>query len=380
MVFTFTAEQTALRDAVTAFTAEHSDEAAVRAASDTALGYDPAVWRALAEQLDVVGLAVPVRHGGSGASPVELALVCEQLGAALFCGPYLSSAVLATTLLADLDDSAPDAATAALLGALARGERTATVALDEGTGTWDPAAVATAATPGADGWTLSGTKRYVLDGESADTLLVITTGPQVFAVDPGAPGVTVTGLRTLDRTRRQADLTFTEAPARPLAGDAAAALRHTLDVGAAMLAAEQAGAARRVLDMAVDYAKQRYQFGRAIGSFQSIKHLCADLLVDVESAYSAAYHAAWALADDEPATGSVALAAAFCAETFVRAADDNIQIHGGIGFTWEHPAHLYLRRARTDAQLFGDPATFRERYLTALLDQNPKPLPGKASR
>lgn len=371
MTFTFTSEQLALRDAVTGFTADHSDEATVRAISATERGYDPAVWRVLAQQLGVVGLVVPERYGGSGAGPVELAVVCEQFGKSLFCGPYLSSAVLATTLLVYLDD---DAANAELLSPLARGERIATVALDEGDGSWNPATVTAVAHQTADGWTIDGTKRYVLDGASADTLLVVTAGPRVFAVNVTAPGVTITPLHTLDATRRQADITFADAPGCPLGGDAATALPRALNTAAVMLAAEQAGGARRVLDMAVDYARQRYQFGRAIGSFQAIKHICADLLVEVESAYSAAYYSAWALADatDDVSwtdvTEPASLAAAFCAEAFVKAASDNIQVHGGIGFTWEHPAHLYLRRARTDAQLLGDPARYRERYLASVID------------
>ncbi|MGV0837849.1 acyl-CoA dehydrogenase family protein [Mycolicibacterium thermoresistibile] len=367
MAFTFSGEQRALGDAVAAFLAEHGDESAVRALSETELGYDPAVWRVLAEQLGVVGLIVPECHGGSGAGLIELAVVCEEFGKTLFCGPYLSSAVLATSLLVEMGD---DVINAALLPALAGGERTATVALDEGGGTWDPASVGTTATRTSDGWTVSGTKRFVLDGASADVLLVVAAGPRVFAVDRTAPGVTVTPLQTLDRTRRQADITFAAAPARPLDGDAAVALRRSLDIGMVMLAAEQAGGARRALDMAVHYARQRYQFGRAIGSFQAVKHMCADLLVETESAYSAAYYAAWALAGkgaDTDAVGSVNLAAAFCADAFLKVAGDNIQIHGGIGFTWEHPAHLYLRRARSGAKLFGDSSYHRDRYLADIL-------------
>ena len=363
MAFTFSEEHAALRAAVAEFLADHSDEAAVRAHAETGRGMDPKVWRALAEQLGAVGLAVPEQYGGSGAGPVELAVVAEQLGRALFCGPYLSSAVFASTLLVELAD---DAANQDLLPALAGGERTATVALDEGAGDWDPASSSTAAERGADGWTVTGKKRYVLDGAHADTLLVVTRGARVFTVDRTAPGVTTTPLATLDGTRKLADISLRNAPARPLAphSDHGRAVRRALDTTAVMLAAEQAGGARAALDMAVEYAKQRYQFGRPIGSFQAVKHMCAELLVDVESAYSAAYYAAWALADGADNAGeAVSLAAAFCSDAFVRAASDNIQIHGGIGFTWEHPAHLYLRRARGGARLLGSANTHRERYL-----------------
>lgn len=368
MTFAFSDEQQALRKAVRAFAADHSDEAAVRALAESDLGYDAATWRLLAEQVGVAGLLVPERHGGAGAGTVELAVVAEELGKQLFCGPFLSSAVLATGLLAGLAESAE---VADLLSGLAAGTRVVTVALDEGAGTWDPADVTSVAADGPAGWTVSGSKRFVLDAVGADTLLVVTSGPRVFAVDPAAPGVTVTPLHTLDATRRQADVRLTDAPARPLDGDAAAALRSALDTAAVVLAAEQAGGARAVLDMAVGYARTRIQFGRAIGSFQAIKHMCADLLVLVESAYSAAYYAAWAqdggAADAHEAT---CLAAAFCADAFAKAAADNVQIHGGIGFTWEHPAHLYLRRARSGLAFLGSPDAHRERYLRAVIERS----------
>ncbi|MGH3745614.1 MAG: acyl-CoA dehydrogenase family protein, partial [Mycobacteriales bacterium] len=169
MTFTFSEEQQALRKAVAAFAADHSDEATVRALADTEVGFDAATWRLLAEQVGVAGLVVPERHGGAGAGPVELAIAAEELGKRLFCGPFLSSAVLATSLLGALDESPENAA---LLSAMAAGAHVATVALDEGAGSWDPAATATTATEGPQGWTVTGTKRYVLDGAGADTLLV----------------------------------------------------------------------------------------------------------------------------------------------------------------------------------------------------------------
>ena len=274
--------------------------------------------------------------------------------------------MLATKLLVELGEDAAGR----YLPALTAGRRTATVALDEGTGTWDSSTVDTTAERAPDtehGWTITGSKKYVLDGANADTLLAVTRGPRVFAVDAGAPGMTVTPLKTLDTTRKQTAVTFSGTPARPLSDDpdeTGRALRAALDTTAVMLAAEQVGGARAALDMAVDYARQRFQFGRAIGSFQAVKHKCADLFVEVESAYSAAYHAAWSLAEHDEAPAEAALAQAFCSEVFSRASAENIQIHGGIGFTWEHPPHLYLRRARSSEQLLGAPAQHRERYLT----------------
>ncbi|MDN5918313.1 MAG: acyl-CoA dehydrogenase [Pseudonocardia sp.] len=362
MTFDFSDEQIALRAAVR----ELLDDLAGRDVGDP--GIDRTLWDLLSGQLGVVGLAVPERHGGAGAGPVELAVVAEETGRRLSASPYLSSAVLAATLLSEL--AAGPAAE--YLPDVAGGRRIATVAIagDEG---WDLTGTGVVADSGT---TVSGRRRWVTDGPLADLLLVVAEGPRVLAVDAGATGVMVTTLGTVDPTRPQADVTFDAAPARLLAEgpDAARALERTLRTGEVVLAAEQAGGARAALDMAVAYAKERVQFGRAIGSFQAVKHLCAELLVDVESAYSAAYYAAWSLAEDRPDSAAVAsMAQAFCSEVFVRAAGDNIQIHGGIGFTWEHPAHLYLRRARSSAALFGGPAAHRERYLAAVERGVPSP-------
>lgn len=348
MTFDFTDEQLALRQAVRELLDDRSTEAAVRetAASDT--GVDPKLWELLAE-LGLTGLVVPERYGGSGAGPVELAIVLEEMGKKLFCGPYLSSSVLAATLLTELADPA---ACAEFLPGLASGQRTATVVFAESI----PA-----------GERLSGEQSFVLDAATADLLLVVTAGPRVFAVDPAA--ASIRQLTTLDSTRRLAAITLDDAPARPIGNsdDTAATVAWARRTGEIMLAAEQVGGARAALDMAVAYARTRFQFGRAIGSFQAIKHMCADLLVEVESAYSVAYAATWALAERSPEVAALAgMAQAFCSDAFAKVAADNIQIHGGIGFTWEHPAHLYLRRARSSAQLLGDAATHRERYLTAI--------------
>ncbi|MEV0703326.1 acyl-CoA dehydrogenase family protein [Saccharopolyspora sp. NPDC050389] len=350
MTFDFTDEQRALRQAVRELLDDHGSEPAVRATAASATGVDPDLWKLLAGQLGLAGLVVPERYGGAGAGPVELAIVLEEMGKKLFCGPYLSSSVLAATLLTELS-------CAEFLPDLASGQRTATVVF--------------AQRSIAAGERLSGEQRFVLDGATADLLLVVTDGPRVFAVDPAADGVSIQPMSTLDGTRRLAAIALDDVPAR-LVGDpdiTAAAVAWTLRTGEIMLAAEQAGGARAVLDMAVEYARTRFQFGRAIGSFQAIKHMCADLLVEVESAYSTAYAAAWALAERSPeATALAAMAQAFCSDAFLRVAADNIQIHGGIGFTWEHPAHLYLRRARSSAQLLGDAETHRERYLSAIAD------------
>ncbi|MBW0103675.1 acyl-CoA dehydrogenase [Pseudonocardia sp. KRD291] len=358
MTFDFSDEQVALRAAVRDLLDDHSGH------DDDPSDLDRKLWDLLSGQLGVVGLAVPERHGGAGAGPVELAVVAEEMGRRLCGVPYLSSAVLAATLLSELAAGPAEQ----YLPDVGSGRRIATVAIagDDG---WDLRGTGVVAAD--SGTAVSGRRRWVTDGPLADLLLVVAEGPRVLAVDAAASGVTVTALGTLDATRPLADVTFDAAPARLLAEgpDAARALERALRTAGVVLAAEQAGGARAVLDAAVAYAKERVQFGRAIGSFQAVKHLCADLLVDVESAYSAAYRAAWALAEDRPDAAAVAsMAQAFCSEVFVRAAGDNIQIHGGIGFTWEHPAHRYLRRARSSAALFGSPAAHREGYLSAVED------------
>ena len=225
----------------------------------------------------------------------------------------------------------------------------------------------TAQLDGDGGTLLTGVKMYVVDGQYADVFVVSARSPEgsvgLYVVDADRPEVAATALNPLDLTRPQARVEFDAAPARPLAGAGAAVIADRVLATAAILwAAESVGGAQRCLDMAVDYAKIRVQFGRPIGSFQAIKHLCADMLLEVESARSAAYWAAAALDDDtaDP-LAAAALAKAHCSTAFAKVASDNIQIHGGIGFTWEHPAQMYYKRAKTSEILFGEPAWQRER-------------------
>jgi alkylation response protein AidB-like acyl-CoA dehydrogenase len=226
--------------------------------------------------------------------------------------------------------------------------------------------VALAATSTGDGWRLDGHKTYVLDGCLAQVILVVArsdAGVSLFAVVGSAPGLTRSSMPTMDQTRKQARLVFSSVPARLVGADGGGwpVVSRALDFAAIALAAEQVGGAQRVLEMSVEYAKTRVQFGRPIGSFQAIKHKCADMLLAVESAKSAAYYAAWAAAEDNSEVPVMAsLAKAFCSEAYFQAAADNIQIHGGIGFTWDHPAHLYFKRAKSSELIFGDPAYHRE--------------------
>jgi alkylation response protein AidB-like acyl-CoA dehydrogenase len=373
--FAFTPEHDELRGSLRRFLASKSPMTEVRRLAETPDGYDPLVWRQMAQQLGLQGLAIPEEYGGSGFTAVEFALVFEEMGRALMSGPFFATVALAAQLLLALDD---DDAKARWLPVLADGSLIATLAVTEADGHWGLQHVrATAtrsteaanATQGADGWLIDGVKMFVPDGHIADLLLTAARtddGLGVFAVDPNEPGVARTPLSGLDLTRRFARVEFTAAAASRIgsrsSGDDTAALSRALDMASVALASEQAGGAERCLEMAVEYAKTRVQFGRPIGSFQAIKHKCADMLVEVESAKSAAYYAA-RLAADDPGELPVAaaLANAYCSDAFFRVAAESIQVHGGIGYTWEHDAHLYLRRAKSDQLLFGDPAQHRAR-------------------
>jgi len=363
MNFAFSEEQEELRAAVRRFLTEKSPETEVRRLMDTTEGYDPAVWSQMAEQLGLQSLTIPEEFGGSGFTYVELLVVLEEMGAALLCAPFFSSVALAANALLTSGD---DEAKKTYLPGIASGETIATLAITEDNGKWDFSGIECAATEQGEGWVLDGHKSFVLDGHVADLVVVAArsaAGVSLFAVKGDAAGLTRTPLPTMDQTRKQARLEFSSTPAALIGtdGGAEAGLSKTLDLAAVALAAEQVGGAQHVLDASVDYAKTRIQFGRPIGSFQAIKHKCADMLLEVESAKSAAYYAAWAAAEDSDELPVVAsLAKSYCSEAYFHAAAENIQIHGGIGFTWEHPAHLYFKRAKSSELLFGDPAYHRE--------------------
>ena len=363
MNFAFSEEQEELRRIVRQFLDGKSPETAVRELMATEKGYDDAVWNQMAEQMGLQGLIVPEDFGGSGYGYVELIVVLEEMGRSLLCAPYFSTVVLAANTLIHSGD---DAAKAAYLPGIASGETVATLAFTEDNGRWDEAGVTATATSAGDGWTIDGHKMYVLDGHVAGLVLVAartSAGVSLFAVDGDAAGLTRTALSTMDQTRKQARLEFAATPAVLIGTDGAgwSVIERVLDLAAVALAAEQVGGAQKCLEMSVEYAKVRVQFGRPIGSFQAIKHKCADMLLEVESAKSAAYYAGWCaseLNDELPSVAS--LAKAYCSEAYFHASAENIQIHGGIGFTWEHPAHLYFKRAKSSELLFGDPTYHRE--------------------
>ena len=364
--FDLSPEQQELRTLARGFLAATSPESRVREVMATADGVDLPLWRRLATEPGLVGLGVPEEYGGAGQGLVEVGVVAEELGRGLTCVPFLSTQAAATALL-QADD---EPARRRYLPDLVAGRLVATLAVTEPGGRWDRDAVATRAeADGAGaGWRLTGTKAFVLDGHVADLLLVAAgtaDGIGLFGVAADAGGLRREPLDTLDPTRRQATVHLDRAPATRLAvaGDAWPVVARALDEAAAVLAAEQVGIAQQALDLSVAYAKVREQFGRPIGSFQAVKHQLADVLLEVESARAAAWYALLAAAGDPGFAATASLAKAFCSDACLLATQRMIQVHGGIGFTWEHPAHLYLKRARSSAQLFGDPAHHRERLL-----------------
>ncbi len=368
MNFAFSEEQDQLRDAVRKFLEAKSPETEVRRLMETTEGYDPAVWSQMANELGLQSLHIPEAYGGQGFSWVELGIVLEEQGRALLCAPYFSTVVLAANAILN---AGTEDQKAALLPGIASGETIATLAFTEPNGKWDAAGITLEATPSGDGATLTGTKMFVLDGHIANLIVVAaraagTTGEDgisFYTVDGDAAGLIRTALATMDQTRKQAKLEFNGVQATLLgtAGAGWAALSKTLDQAAVGLCNEMVGGGQYVLDESVQYAKDRVQFGRPIGSFQAIKHKCADMLLEIESAKSAAYYASWAAAEDNDELPVVAsLAKAYCSDAYFHATAENIQIHGGIGFTWEHDAHLYFKRAKSSEILFGDATYHRE--------------------
>ena len=360
--FTFTDEHEELRATIRAFCEERSDEEAVRAAMASDRGYDEGVWKQMAEELGLAGLIIDEEHGGAGFSYVELLIAMEEMGRALVCSPFLGSSVLAANALIG---GADEATCKELLPAIASGERIVSLAWAEPNGRWDLDGIEMQAEASGDGFTLRGEKAWVLDGHVADVILVAARsdgGLGLFRVDADAAGLSAHRVPSLDLTRALAHLSLDGVTAsRVSTGDASEAITRALALTVAALAAEQVGGSQKCLELSVDYAKTRLQFGRPIGSYQSIKHKCADMLVAVEFAKSAAYNACFAAAHgSDDFLECAALAKAYCSEAYYHAAADTIQIHGGMGFTWEHPAHLYFKRAKASELLFGDAAHHRE--------------------
>jgi alkylation response protein AidB-like acyl-CoA dehydrogenase len=354
-------ERLALREAVGGFLAKHCTELQVRHDMEQPAGLDRATWSVFAGRLGLGGLGVPERLGGSGGDFLDVAVVAEQFGASLACLPFFSSVVLAQTALAATGGDAGE-----YIEAIAAGRLTGTVAMGL-SGTRD-----------SGGWRLDGTADYVVDGASADVVVAFArtpSGMSQFVIEGQAPGMVRLPLQTMDQTRRLARLELAGAPARLLRGEggeghALPVLELVRDTAAAALAVEALGGMQRALDMSVEHARTREQFGRKIGSFQAIKHRCADMFVDAQAARVLARAAAAAQAaragGEAQASVAASTAKAFCSTAYQRTVRSMIQIHGGMGFTWEHPAHLYFKRATSDALLFGDPLYHRKRVAAAL--------------
>lgn len=359
---TLDAEREALRDSVRGLLERSSAPAEVRRLMESDQGYDQASWTQGATQLGLTGLAIPEEFGGAGYGPLELAVVFEEMGRALYCGPFLSTVGLAAQVLLSSDDAAVKKE---WLPSIAAGESFATLAFTEQAASWDPATLTMTTIRSGNSWRLTGTKWFVLDGQIADLILVVTRtdlGLAVFAVPGTADGLSRDAMVTMDATRKMSRLTFDQVEGQ-LVGSAAAGaqlVQRALHLGAVALAAENVGGAQQCLDMSAQYAQDRVQFGRPIGSFQAIKHKLANMLIGVEQARSALYFAAREAANAGPDLALAAsLAKSYTSDAYFNAAADTLQIHGGIGFTWEHPAHLYFKRAKTNQLLLGSSAHHR---------------------
>ena len=371
MNFALDDTQRSLRDTARAFLDAHAGSAAVRAAMTTERGYDPVLWERIAGELGWPAVIVPEEHGGLGLGQVELMVLMEAMGGALLCAPFFSTVCLAANALVV---GGSEAQQAAWLPGIASGATTATVAYAERDGSSDLDAITTVARIDGGDLVLSGTKSFVIDGHTADLLLVAartvgstgSDGLALYVVPAATPGVARRVLATMDQTRRLAEIELRDVrvPRDAILGEGsqgAAVLATTLQLATVALAAEQVGGAERCLDLAVAYAGERVQFGRPIGSFQAIKHKCADMLMRVEAARSATYYAA-CTADErnEELPVAASLAKAYCSDTYFQCAADALQIHGGVGFTWEYDVHLYFKRAKSSESLLGDASHHRE--------------------
>ena len=367
MDFSFTPDQTLLRNSARAFLDEHCKPATVRLLWDDPRGESEGMWKEMA-QLGWLGLSLPEEHGGSGLGMVETALLLEELGRAAYPGPYWPTMLAAAAIA----EAGSDAQKQRWLGPIAAGDARATIALLDADLDWSPDAVSTRADRTPAGWTLSGLKRYVAWPHVASVLVAPARTPEgvsLFLVDPAAAGLTSSPVPCMDPGTRWATLTLDRVPVGAedrlgTPGAGGPALQRLLRRAGVGAAAEMLGAARRCLDMAVGYAKVREQFGQPIGSFQAIRHKCADMLLEVENSHSAVYYAAWALdAGAEDAETAASIAKAYVGDAARKVCGEAIQVHGGIGFTWEFDLHMYFKRAKALEVQYGDADHHRELVL-----------------
>ena len=370
MDFGFSEEQEMLRSSARDFLAKEAPMTYVRKMMDDEVGFTAELWKKMAD-LGWMGLILPEQYGGSGLDFVDLIVVLEEMGRAVLPGPFFSTVVLGGMALLDGGSAALKDA---LLPKLASGELRVTLAQLEPSGRWDADGIQLAAKADGGGFVLSGTKLFVPDAHTADHMVVAgrapgstgTDGISLFLVDAKAPGITTTQLKTMDQTRKLGEVVLKDVrvPADRVLGPVGqgwALLDRVIDRGKVGLCAEMCGGAQRVLEMSVDYAKVREQFGKPIGSFQAIQHKCANMLVEVESSKSVTYYAAWAVANGvAEAPLAAAMAKAYCSDAYRHVSGEGIQIHGGIGFTWEHDMHIYFKRAKSSEVTFGDATWNRE--------------------
>jgi alkylation response protein AidB-like acyl-CoA dehydrogenase len=372
--FAFSEEQDDFRETLQRFLAERAPTSEVRRLMETPEGSDRALWKQMAEELGLQGVHIPEAYGGQGFGFLELGIVMEELGRALQGGPFFSTVCLAANAILN---AGSDTQRKALLPGIADGSSIATLALLEESASHDPNEIALVARPEGDGFVLDGSKRHVSDAQDADWILVAARLPEtrgqegitLVTVRGDAPGLAVEALETLDLTRKQAHLEFDAVSAQPLGqpGGDATALRRTLDHAAIALALENTGGAARCLDMAVAYSKQRFQFARPIGSFQAVKHKCAEMLLNVECASACSHWASWVAQDhEEELVEAACTALSVSTDAYLHASQENLQIHGGIGFTWEADPHLFFKRAKSNESLLGHP-TFHRARLTRQL-------------
>ena len=378
MDFGFSEEQEMLRSSARDFLAKEAPMTFVRAMMEDEVGFTGALWTKMAE-LGWMGLVLPEHYGGSGLDFVDLVVVLEEMGRTVLPGPFFSTVVLGGV---GILEGGSDALKQDLLPKVASGELKVTLAQLEPSGRWDADGIQAAIRPEGDGFVVSGTKLFVPDAHTADHVIVAGRAPgstgrdgiSLVLVDAGAPGVRITQLKTMDQTRRLAEVVLQDVrvPGVHLlgtkTGNGWALLDRIVDRGKVGLCAEMCGGAQKVLEMSVEYAKVREQFGKPIGSFQAIQHKCANMLVEVESSKSATYYAAWAVANDV-AEGplAAAMAKAYCSDAYRHVSGEGIQIHGGIGFTWEHDMHLYFKRAKSSEVTFGD-ATWNRELVAQYID------------
>ena len=377
MDFGFSEEQEMLRQSVREFLEAECPMTYVRQMMEDERGFSDDQWRKMAE-LGWTGLIVPEQYGGAGLNMVDMVVVLEEMGKVVFPGPFLASAILGGIAI-DLGGS--DAQKQRWLPGLADGSVRATLAQVEESGRWDAQGIQLPAKAAGTGFTLSGTKLFVHDAHNADVLVVPVrtggSGPDgitMLLVERKAKGVGVRVLKTMDQTRKLCEVTFDGVTVGPDAvlgtvGAGWALLDRLVDRAKVALCAEMCGGAQKVLEMSVEYAKVREQFGKPIGSFQAIQHKCANMMVQVESAKSATYYAAWAVANDVPEAHLAAcMAKAYTSDAYRFVSAEGIQIHGGIGFTWEHDMHLYFKRAKGSEVTFGDATYNRELVAQVVLD------------